>query len=158
MAGAVPNQCNSNAGDRTDEAVAEVTTAYGEGIGFYIIGLGNVGSTAYLQKMANAGVGATGGTNATYWDANGPADVTAAYNAIVDKVLDCELTLDGTIDPAQASTATVRSNATTLQLATDWVALDAHTIQLVGAACTAYKAAITAPEITATFACGATKP
>jgi len=151
----VPNQCNSNQGDRTDEAVAEVSTAYGEGIGFYIIGLGNVGSTAYLQKMANAGVGAT---NAMYWDANNPTDVQTAYQAILDKVLDCELTLDGTIDPAQASTATVRSNATTLQLATDWVALDAHTIQLVGAACTAYKAAITAPEITATFACGATKP
>jgi len=154
----VPNQCNSNAGDRTDEAVAEVTTAYGEGIGFYIIGLGNVGSTAYLQKMANAGVGATGGTNATYWDANGPADVTAAYNAIVDKVLDCELTVDGTIDMARASTGTVKSNGTALAFMTDWVVRDAHTIQLVGSACTEYKAAVTAPEVTATFACGATKP
>jgi hypothetical protein len=154
----VPNQCNSNAGDRTDEAVAEVTTAFGEGIGFYIIGLGNVGSTAYLQKMANAGVGATPGTNATYWDANNQADVTAAYQAILDKVLDCELSVDGTIDMAQASTGTVKSNGMTLAFTTDWIALDAHTIQLVGAACTAYKAALTAPEITATFACGATKP
>jgi hypothetical protein len=154
----VPNQCNSNAGDRTDEAVAEVSTAFGEGIGFFIIGLGNTGSTAYLQKMANAGVGATGGTNAQYWDANSQADVTAAYQAIFDKVLDCELSVDGTIDLAQASTGTVKSNATTLGYTTDWIALDAHTIQLVGATCTAYKAAVTAPEITATFACGATKP
>lgn len=154
----VPNQCNSNAGDRTDEAVAEVATAHGEGIGFYIIGLGNVGSTAYLQKMANAGAGATGGTNAPYWDANGPADVTAAYNAIIDKVLDCELTVDGTMDVAQAATGTVKSNSTALAYMTDWVVLDAHTIQLVGSACTEYKAAVTAPEVTATFACGATKP
>ena len=154
----VPNQCNSNNGDRTDEAVAEVTTAFGEGISFYIVGLGNVGSTTYLQKMANAGVGATGGTNAQYWDANSQADVTAAYQAIFDKVLDCEFSVDGTIDMAQASTGTVKSNATTLAFTTDWIALDAHTIQLVGAACTAYKAAVTAPEITATFACGATKP
>jgi hypothetical protein len=152
----VPNQCNSNSGDRTDQAVTEVTTGYGAGISFYIIGLGNVGSTAYLQKMANAGVGST--TNATYWDANGPADVTTAYQAILDKVLDCELSVDGTIDVAQASTATVKSNGTALAYTTDWVALDAHTIQLVGTACTAYKAAVTAPEITATFACGATKP
>jgi hypothetical protein len=154
----VPNECNSNAGDRTNEAVAEVTTAYGEGIGFYIIGLGNVGSTAYLQKMANAGVGATSGTNAMYWDANSQADVTAAYQAILDKVLDCELAVDGTIDLTQASTGTVKANGMTLAFTTDWIALDPHTIQLVGSACTEYKAALTAPEITATFACGATKP
>jgi len=152
----VPNQCNSNTGDRTDEAVTEVTTGYGQGISFYIIGLGNVGSTTYLQKMANAGVGST--TNATYWDANSPADVTTAYQTIFDKVLDCELSLDGTIDVAQASTGTVKSNGTMLAYMTDWVAVDAHTIQLVGAACTSYKAAVTAPEITATFACGATHP
>ena len=44
------------------------------------------------------------------------------------------------------------------EMAIGALALDAHTIQLVGAACTAYKAPVTAPEITATFACGATKP
>ena len=95
--------------------------------------------------MANAGVGATT-TNATYWDANSQADVTTAYQAILDKVLDCELSVDGTIDVAQASTGTVKSNGTMLAFPTDWIALDPHTIQLVGAACTAYKAAMTAPE------------
>ena len=150
----VPNQCTSNVGDRTTEAVTEVTNGFGEGISFYIIGLGNVGSTAYLQKMANAGLGVTT-PNATYWDANSQADVATAYQAIFDKVMDCELTLDGTIDVTQASTGTVKSNGTPLAYMTDWVALDAHTLQLVGAACTTFKAAVTTPEITATFACGA---
>jgi hypothetical protein len=149
----VANSCNSNQ-DSPTAAVTAATTAYTNQISTYIIGLGNAdgdGSwTGFQTDMANAGAGGTG----TSYNATTPATLTAAYTSIFNLVLDCELTLDGTIDVAQASLGTVKSNGTELVYTTDWTAVDEHTIKLVGAACTAYNTAATAPEITATFTCG----
>jgi von Willebrand factor type A domain len=146
----VPNSCTSNTGDRTDDAVTATTAAYTAGISTYVIGLGNV-PTSFLQPMANAGVNTTTGT--VYQSADATALATN-YTAIFNTIIDCEMTLDGTIDVAQASLGTVKSNGTALTYSTDWTAVDDHTIKLVGTACSDYNAAVTAPEITATFTCG----
>jgi von Willebrand factor type A domain len=155
----VPNDCNSNTDDHTTQAVTAATNAYNSfGITTYVIGLGNGGGgggwTNFLQKIANAGTNNTTATPSPYWDANNPTDVTNDYNAIFNTVLDCELTLNGTIDVAQASLGTVRSNGTMLTYSTDWTAVDEHTIKLLGNVCTMYNAATPPPEITATFTCG----
>lgn len=147
-----PNSCGNPNVDHTQQAVDQTLANYNDKhISLYVIGLGGV-DTTFLQKIANAGLGST--TDVPYYTSNSAADVLAGYTSVFHAVLDCKLTIDGTIDVAQASLGTVKSNGTALAYTTDWVAVDAHTIKLVGSACTAYNAAATAPEITATFTCG----
>jgi hypothetical protein len=149
----VANSCNSM-NDSPAASVTAVTTAYTNQISTYIIGLGNADGdgnwTGFQSSIANAGVGGAG----TPYPVTSSATLSAAYNSIFNIVLDCEMTIDGTIDVAQASLGTVKSNGTALAYTTDWVAVDDHTIKLVGMACSNYNAAPTAPEITATFTCG----
>ena len=150
----VSNSCNSNQ-DSPAAGLAAVTAARAtNGITTYIIGLGNADGdgawTGFKSDVANAGAGGTG----TPYQANSLTDLTTAYTTIFNLVLDCEMTIDGTIDVAQASLGTVKSNGMELEYTTEWTAVDDHTIKLVGAACTAYNAAPTTPEITATFTCG----
>jgi hypothetical protein len=150
----VSNSCNSNQ-DSPAAGLAAVTAAYAtNNITTYIIGLGNADGdgawTGFQSDIANAGAGGTG----TPYAANSLADLTTAYTTIFNLVLDCELTLDGTIDVAQASLGTVKLNGTALVYTTDWTAVDEHTIKLVGQKCIDYNSAVTTPEITATFTCG----
>jgi hypothetical protein len=149
----VSNSCTSQ-GDNATSAVTAATTAYTNQISTYIIGLGNADGDgnwgSFQTNMANAGVGGTG----TTYNVTSPATLATAYTTIFNTVLDCELTLDGTIDVAQASLGTVKLNGTTLVYTTDWTAVDEHTIKLVGQKCIDYNSAATAPEITATFTCG----
>ena len=149
----VANSCNSNS-DNPTPAVTAATTAYTNQISTYIIGLGNADGdgnwNTFQTNMANAGVGGTG----TTYNVTSPATLATAYTTIFNLVLDCEMTLDGTIDIAQASLGTVKMNGTALEYTTDWTAVDDHTIKLVGQKCTDYNSAMTTPEITATFTCG----
>jgi len=142
----VPNGCNTNGGDRTDEAVSAVTTLRTDHkIDFYTIGLNNQASTNFLTKMADAGLGTTGA--ATY-NANSQADLTTAYQTIVDQILDCEFTIDtGTT----SASGTVKVDGVAKTYGTDWKEVDGTTFQLLGQACTDYKAATTVPEVTASF-------
>jgi hypothetical protein len=145
----VPNSCTSNQGDRTADAVTATKAAYTAGISTYIIGLGTV-PTTFLQPMADAGVN---GTGTAYQTAD--ADTLATnYKSVFAAIMDCEMTLDGTIDVAQASLGTVKANGTALVYSTDWTAVDEHTIKLLGTACTTYNSTMPAQEITATFTCG----
>jgi von Willebrand factor type A domain len=151
----VANSCGGNTDDPTPSETL-VANAYTDNqIKTYTIGFGNDGGgdnkwVPFLTAMANAGAGGAG----TMYNPMSLPDVTTAYTSIFNAVLDCQLTLDGTIDPAQASLGTVKSNGATLEYTTDWKALDAHTIQLVGTACSDFNNAPTVPEITATFTCG----
>jgi hypothetical protein len=145
----VPNSCTSNTGDRTDDAVTATTAAYTAGISTYIIGLGSV-PTSFLQPMADAGVNGTG----TAYPSPDVATLTTNYTTVFNAIMDCEMTLDGTIDVAQASLGTVRVNGTTLVYSTDWTAVDEHTIKLLGTTCATYNSTLPAQEITATFTCG----
>jgi hypothetical protein len=147
-----PNSCGNPNVDHTQQAVDQTLANFNDKhISLYVIGLGGV-DTTFLQKIANAGLGST--TNVPYYSTNSAEDVQAGYTSVFNAILDCKLTIDGTIDVAQASLGTVKSNGTALVYTSDWIAVDDHTIQLVGGACTAYNTAATAPEITATFTCG----
>jgi hypothetical protein len=146
-----PNSCGNPGVDHTQQAA----NLNDKNIKLYVIGLGGV-NTGFLQSIANAGVGST--TNVAYYTSSSLTDVTNNYKTIFDTIMDCELKLDGTIDPNQASLGIVKSNGTALVFTDQWTVVDTHTIKLVGQACTDYNAAPTAPEITATFTCGATRP
>jgi hypothetical protein len=147
-----PNSCGDPTVDHTAQAAAQALANFNDKhIKLYVIGLGNV-DTNFLQQIANAGVGST--TDVTYYTSNSLAQVTANYTSIFNEVIDCKMTLDGTIDVAQASLGTVKSNGTTLTYPTEWTAVDTHTIQLLGTACDNYKNAPSPVEVTATFTCG----
>lgn len=142
----VPNSCNNNTGDRTDEAVDQVTSLRNTyNIDFYSIGLDNQVPNTFLTKMADAGLGVPG--SPTY-AANGQAELTTTYQTIVDKILDCEFTIDSGMT---SSSGTVTVDGATKTYGTDWMEVDATTFQLLGQACTDYKAATTPPAVTASF-------
>jgi von Willebrand factor type A domain len=146
-----PNSC---AGDTTGEpgdSIAAVGLAYAAGIKTYIIGLAGL-ETTYLQEIADAGTGVLSG--ATYYTADNPAQLTTAFDQIINGALSCDLTLTGMIDPSQAQSGTLTINGTTLTYGTDWT-LDANgtTIHLLGAACTSFEASQN-PMIDASFPCG----
>jgi hypothetical protein len=142
----VPNSCQSNTGDRTDEAVAAVTTLRADHkIDFYTIGLDGQASGNFLTKMADAGLGTTG---APTYNANGQTELTTAYQSIVDNILNCEFTIDAGMTSASG---TVKVDGVAKTYGTDWMEVDATTFQLLGPSCTDYKAATTLPEVTASF-------
>ena len=139
------------------EAVTATKAAFSTGISTYVIGIkenGNNVPISFLQPMANAGLGNTSATSSPTYAAGTATDITSYYTAIFNQIFDCRLTLDGTIEVAQASLGSVKSNGTELAYSTDWTAVDDHTIQLLGAACAAYNAATPVPAITAVFTCG----
>ncbi|MFT3692256.1 MAG: VWA domain-containing protein [Kofleriaceae bacterium] len=142
----VANSCGGG-GDGTN-AVTDTTTLYADGVTTYIIGYGNLGN--WGQNMANAGVGGSGGT---LYTANDAAGVKTNYQTIFDLIIDCKLETDQAIDINGASSDTLSMDGTALVSGTDWKIVDDHTIQLIGTACTNYKAATTAPTFTASI-CG----
>ncbi|HEY0254327.1 MAG TPA: vWA domain-containing protein [Kofleriaceae bacterium] len=150
-----PNACNSNATNDGGRTVDAVTRAFGNHISTFVIGLqlndGN--AKAYLQSVANAGVGQTMG-NAPYYLANNPQSLVDAFNQIISGAISCDLTINMPVDPASAPGATVTLDGTNLTYGTDW-SLDADnmTIHILGASCTALK---TTPNavVEAVFPCG----
>jgi von Willebrand factor type A domain len=146
-----PNSCDGSTATEPGDSIAAVTAAYALGIKTYIIGLAGL-ETTYLQEIANAG---TGGTNAPYYTADNPAQLTAAFNTIINGALSCDLTLTAMIDPSQAQSGTLVVNGVTLTYGTDWtLESNGTTIQLLGAACTSLESTAN-PTIDASFPCGA---
>lgn len=146
-----PNSCSNGADGGA--SVAATQAAYAAGIRLFIIGLANL-NTNFLQQMANAGVGATGGTNAPYYTANDPTSLVNAFNMIINGVLSCDLSISGQVDPATAMNGTVTLNGMTLTYGTDWVVdPNGMVIHLLGTACDTLKSAMN-PTVDASFPCG----
>jgi hypothetical protein len=148
----LPNSCNSTA-DTSAQTVQAVQAAFTAGIRLYIIGIAGV-ATQFLQDVANAGTGVPAGGSAMYYTSNSPASMTAAFQSIIGGVLSCDLTINGTIDPNQASSGMVTLDGMQLTYGTDWTVVNGNTLELLGAACTTLKTAAN-PTVTATFSCGA---
>ena len=148
-----PNSCG-NGGDNGN-SVNQIASAYASAmqIRTFILGLNLQGSTAYLQAVANAGVGQTMG-NAPYYNASNPQQLVDALNTIINGVISCDLTINQAVDPASAPNATVTLNGLNLIFGTDWT-LDPNgmVIHIVGNACTTLKNTPNA-VVDATFPCG----
>jgi len=148
----LPNSCAGQ--DSQNESVQSAKTAYTKGIRTFILGIAGV-NDGFLQNMANAGQGVQQGqTNAKYYTANSPQDLQAAFQAIIGGVVSCELNINGTVDPNQASSGTVTLNGQNLTYGTDWTVVNGTTIKLLGAACDSLKSS-TNPQVKASFPCGA---
>ncbi len=149
----LPNDCAGDA-DTSAQSVTAAKAAYTAGIRVFVLGIAGV-NNAFLQSVANAGVGVqTGQPDAPYYTANSPAQITAAFQQIIGGVLSCDLAISGTVDPTEGQAGTVTVDGTPLTYGTDWTIINGNTIELVGAACTSFKAATT-PTVDASFPCGA---
>lgn len=138
------------------ESIAAATAAFQAGIRLYILSVGSEVGAPHLQDMANAGIGnnpAVSGTNAPFFVATTPQQLSDALTAIIGGIVSCELTLDGTIDPQAAGGGSVTLNGVELEQGTDWEVVDGDTIRLIGQACDDLLADSDA-TVTATFPCG----
>lgn len=152
-----PNSCSGGGGN--GPSINSTKAAYAAGIRTFIIGLAGV-ADQYLQDIANAGTGKPTGQApncaacSPFFVANNAANLTSAFNAIINGVISCDLTLNGHVDPNQASSGTVTLNGMPLHYGTDWT-LDPNgmTIHILGNACTRLKNA-TNPTVDAAFSCG----
>ena len=148
----LPNNCGG--GDTQVESVTAARNAYNAGIRTFVLGIAGINDT-FLQNMANAGAGVQAGqTNAKFYTANSPAELKDAFQQIIGGVVSCELTLNGTIDPAMASSGTVSLNGQNLTYGTDWEVVNNNTLRLLGSACDTMKNSSN-PQVKATFTCGA---
>jgi len=135
------------------ESVAATEAAFGMGISTYVISVGDDVGASHLQDVANAGLGRSGSDpDAPYFVANDVAALNAALETIVGGVVDCRLTLSGSIDPDLACSGEVRLGGTPLPCddANGWHAIDATTIELTGTACDDLQSGAT---LTARFPC-----
>lgn len=144
----LPNDCDSN-NSTTSQSVASAAAAYAAGIPVYVLAINQ--SSTHFQDLANAGQGMA---NAPYYVANDAAQLAAAFQQIINGVISCDLTINGTIDEAQAMNGTVTLNGMQLMYGTDWQLVNGNIIRLVGNACTTLKNS-TNPQVNASFPCGA---
>jgi hypothetical protein len=129
------------------------------GIRTFIVGLAGL-NTQYLQDIANAGTGVATGQAANctgcspFYTANDPTSLVTGFNAIINGVISCDLTITGMVDPATAQNGSVTLNGANLMYGTDWtVDPNGMTIHIIGTACTTLKNAVS-PVVDAAFPCG----
>lgn len=148
----LPNSCDSNTSTKA-ESVAAAANAYAAGVPVYVLAINT--PDPHFQDLANAGQGVMPGQpNAQYYIANDAASLAAAFQQIINGVISCDLSINGTIDEAQAMNGVVTLNGMQLMYGTDWQLVNGNIIRLVGNACTTLKNS-TNPQVNASFPCGA---
>ncbi len=151
-----PNPSDQNQPLANDATVAAAQRAYTAGIKLFFLFVGDADQAGtHPQRMANAGVGQDPLTgNATFYEANSPDALTAAFNTIIGNVVSCDIRLNNRVDQADAPSGVVSVNGVKLTYNTDWTLdADGFTIHVIGNACTMLKSAA-APTIDAAFPCG----
>jgi len=154
-----PDTCaEPNPQNGQPESLAAVQRAYDQGIRTFVLSVGSDVGADHLQDLANAGAGLPpdGAEDAVFYTANDPDELRAAFDDIIGRARSCLLTLRGTLDLTEAADGEVVLNG--VELVYDdpngWRAVDAHTIELVGAACDTFLEADEL-DLNATFPCGA---
>lgn len=120
------------------ESVDATTASFAAGVSTYVISVGSDVGADHLQDVANAGLGRSGSDpDAPFWVANDTAGLNEALATIIGGVVNCELTLSGSIDPTMACSGEVRLDGTPIPCddPNGWRAIDATTIELTGTAC-----------------------
>lgn len=156
-----PNKCTQprNQGDPAEEALVEATagTAYTQGIRtipLSVAGASNDDQQAHLQRVANRGAGVqTGQPNAPLYKGDSPAELRAAFEAIIGGAISCDLTVTGNITQDQARGGDVRLNDRKLTFGTEWELVGSNIIRLLGATCNELKTSPN-PKVDGTFECG----
>lgn len=152
----LPNLCNDrNTNDaRRAESVAAAKASFDAGIKLIPLSVGNDVGDAHLQEVANAGAGVQAGqANAPLYKGNNPAELKAAFDAVIGGAVSCDLTVNASVTQEQAAAAVIRLNGRTLTFGTEWELVGDRTIRILGASCTEMKSTAN-PAVDGTFPCG----
>ena len=144
---AVPNPQNGQ-----PEAVAAAQGAFDAGFLLYMLSLGSGGDSAgpaYLQDMANAGVGLPlgGPAAADYFGADDTEALITALAALLQRAR-CAFVLGQAVDLDRVDEGTVVLASAELGFGTDWTMQGPSTLILLGDACDAMLAS---PDLELTF-------
>jgi hypothetical protein len=135
-----------------ERSVDAATMAFEMGIETYVVSVGTEIAMEHLQDVANAGIGnAPTDPDAPFWVATSAAGLHDALTTIVSGVVSCEVELVGEIEPELACLGTVALGADELECETEWRAVDATHIEILGAACDRLRGST--EELTGTFPC-----
>jgi hypothetical protein len=152
-----PDTCAALGADGSEDAIRGATNAaevaYNDGIQTHVIAIGTGASADYLQSLSNAGAGKSvgGSVNAPYRTAQNQSELDNAFAAALADVRACTFTMDRGVNPASASSGTVRLDGVELEYGSDWGLVDANTLRLPGDACASIKAS--SGNVEAEFAC-----
>lgn len=139
-----------------DVSLAAARKAFQQlGIATYVLSVGTDTAQSHLQDMANAGTGTPSGNDAPYYVASDPAGMVSGLETILKGVRNCRFTLSGSVVPGMEDTGQVAldGKALTKDAPDGWKLVDAKTLELTGAACTAYQQE-DQPTVEASFGCG----
>ncbi len=154
-----PDSCtdpDSN-GTQPPRDASELATqnAFTAGIQTYVLSVGDDTTASHLQRLANAGQGQDLATGTTpYYVANSPAELSAAFGAIIGGIRDCRIPVaNGTVDLSRADEGIVVLNGMTLAFGSDWTMPDGQTLELLAGACSTF---LNDPDVAleAQFPCG----
>lgn len=152
-----PNGCGTNLTQNqyNAESVQSAAAAYAAGIPVYVLAISQDGNLlSHLQQVANAGQGHQAGQpNIPYYPANNAAQMTAAFQTIINGVISCDLKLTSSIDASSAMSGVVTVNGMTLTYGTDWTLVNGNIVRVMGSACNMLKMSNN-PAVSATFPCG----
>jgi len=142
-----PNSCNGNLNQAqyNAESEAAAAAAFAAGYPVYVLGIAT-GTTAHFTALAAAGHGTFTAVS------NAPA-LQAAFQAIINGVISCDLSLTSSIDATQAMNGTLTINGVPQMYGTDWMLVGGNIIRVTGAACNTLKGSAN-PVVQATFPCG----
>jgi hypothetical protein len=152
-----PDSCtdpDSNGTQPPRDAVeAAVQAAWDKGISTYAIAVGDeIMDLQHLQRVAEIGRG--GEMGAHYYEAQDANQLTTAFAAILGVVISCDFDLNGTVEPGNYGSGTVKVNDLVIPYgdANGWEMPDGDTIRLNGTACDALKVGMSSIDIA--FPCG----
>jgi hypothetical protein len=135
-----PNSCAGGGGAQTNyqPSIDAVTKGTKLGVKTYVFSLADASGAFHdhLQQLANLGNPAAGGA-AKLYEPSSPAQLASDLQSLVGAALSCEVALDGAVEAQSACSGTVSLNGRALgcNQPDGWKLLDAHRIELQGAAC-----------------------
>ena len=158
-----------------DEAIAAVQAAHEQGIGTFVIGVGEIG-LSHLQDLANAGLGlpvqrrapsedcpdanfnrgsySESGGDARVFNPADPAALKADIAGIVGRLRGCSYTLNTDVDPDKVHLGTVWIGDDVIPFDDDngWRMNSATELELLGDSCEAIKTVLD-PDVYISFPC-----
>lgn len=119
------------------ESIAAAQSAFDLGIRTFVISVGDDVADSHLQELANAGVGlpAQGSELAPFYKTLNPAELVAAFEAVINGFIGCEFVLEGIVDLNLVCEGEVLLDGEPLICNEDWVLLDESTLKILGEAC-----------------------
>lgn len=153
-----PDDNNSPDGGATSKALVidAAQRAFAQGISTYVISVGDEAAEEHLLNLAKAGQG--GAPDAKFYRALETSELVQAFDSILQGVVTCDFTLNGTVQPKDSARGDVKLDDVALGYgdADGWDMPDSGTVRLHGAACE--RAKVSADHLSILFPCGTIVP